>query len=148
MIDYLQKGQTINWEYHFSNLRQFKEAFKSKRRGKLRVGVLLLKDNAPVHTAQVAVAEAERRGFKRLPHAPYSPDLAPSDFNLFSKLKSHLSGAVLKVTMTSYVLLKGILRLRLQTSSEKGSQSLNIGGQSALKFRGTMVKTNIETIYL
>ena len=87
-----KKGQTINGEYYASNLRQLKEAIKSKRRGKLRAGVLLLQDNAPVHTAQVAVAEAERCGFELLPHAPYSPDLAPSDFYLFPKLKSHLRG--------------------------------------------------------
>ena len=66
------------------------------------------------------------------PHAIYSPDLAPSDFYLFPKLKSRLRAAILRVTMTSYVLLKGLLGLRLQTSPEKGSQGLNIGGQSTL----------------
>ena len=28
-----------------------------------------------------------------LPHPPYSPDMAPSDFYLFPKLKSHLHGS-------------------------------------------------------
>jgi len=27
-----------------------------------------------------------------MPHPPYSPDLAPSDFRLFPKLKEHLKG--------------------------------------------------------
>jgi len=27
-----------------------------------------------------------------LPHPPYSPELAPSDFHLFPKLKEHLKG--------------------------------------------------------
>ncbi|UYV84691.1 hypothetical protein LAZ67_X003114 [Cordylochernes scorpioides] len=31
-------------------------------------------------------------GFELLPHAPYSPDLAPSDMNLFPHLKKSLSG--------------------------------------------------------
>ena len=31
-------------------------------------------------------------GFEILPHPPYSPDMAPSDFYLFPKLKSHLRG--------------------------------------------------------
>lgn len=92
MIDYLQKGQTITGEYYASELRQLKEAIKQKRPGKLRAGVLLLQDNAPVHTAQVAVAEAANCGFELLPHPPYSPDLAPSDFFLFPKLKSELRG--------------------------------------------------------
>ncbi|XP_030003909.1 histone-lysine N-methyltransferase SETMAR-like [Sphaeramia orbicularis] len=82
MVDYLQKGQTINGEFYASELRKLKKEIKAKRRGKLRAGVLLLQDNAPVHTAQVAVAEAHNCGFELLPHPPYSPDLAPSDFYL------------------------------------------------------------------
>jgi transposase len=31
-------------------------------------------------------------GWKILPHPPYSPDLEPSDFHLFSKMKKHLTG--------------------------------------------------------
>ena len=46
----------------------------------------------PIHTAPVAAAEAANCGFELLPHAPYSPDLAPSDFYLFPKLKTHLRG--------------------------------------------------------
>ena len=53
---------------------------------------MLLQVNAPVHTAQVAMAEAESCSFELLPQAPYSPDLAPSDFYLFLKLKSHICG--------------------------------------------------------
>ena len=31
-------------------------------------------------------------GFEILPHSQYSPDMAPSDFFLFPRLKSHLNG--------------------------------------------------------
>ena len=31
-------------------------------------------------------------GFEILPHPPYSPDMASSDFYLYSNLKSHLRG--------------------------------------------------------
>ena len=31
-------------------------------------------------------------GFKLIEHPPYSPDLAPSDFHLFPKLKTPISG--------------------------------------------------------
>ena len=76
MIDYLQKGQTIIVEYYASELRKWKEDIKEKRQGKLHAGVLLLQDNAPVHKAQVAVAEAVtvaeavNCGFQLLPHDP------------------------------------------------------------------------------
>ena len=56
-----------------------------KRKGKL-TRVLLLQDNAPAHTSQVAMAAATERIFKVLPHIPYSPDLIP--FRLPSVSKS------------------------------------------------------------
>ena len=54
--------------------------------------VLLLQDNAPAHMSQVAMAAAPDCIFKVLPHLPYSPDLAPSDFYMFPKLKTNLRG--------------------------------------------------------
>jgi histone-lysine N-methyltransferase SETMAR len=33
-----------------------------------------------------------KRGWTVLPHPPYSPDLAPSDFHLFSALKDTIHG--------------------------------------------------------
>ena len=92
MIDYLEKGQTINGEYYSNELRQLRENLKVKRRGKLSKGVLLLQDNAPVHNAAIAIAAASTCGFELLPHPPYSPDLAPSDFFLFPRLKDAITG--------------------------------------------------------
>ena len=37
-------------------------------------------------------AKLQELGFELLPHPPYSPDLAPSDFFLFSDLKRMLAG--------------------------------------------------------
>lgn len=92
LIDYLDKGETINGRYYANLLRQLREAIKSKRRGKLRKGVLLLQDNAPVHTSVIAMDAARDCAFEILPHPPYSPDMAPSDFYLFPNLKSNISG--------------------------------------------------------
>lgn len=92
MVDYLPKGQTITGNYYAEELRRLREAIKEKRRGKLTRGVLLLQDNAPAHTSQVAVTSASHCGFELLPHPPYSPDLAPSDYYLFPKLKLELKG--------------------------------------------------------
>jgi len=35
-------------------------------------------------------------GWALLPHPPYSPDLAPSDFHLFGRLKESLAGLKFK----------------------------------------------------
>ena len=61
-------------------------------RGKLTHGALLLQDNNPAHTSQVAMIVATECGFEILPNPPYSPDMAPSDLYLFPKLKFHLRG--------------------------------------------------------
>ena len=82
MANYLPKGSTVTGEYYATELRQLKEALKTKRRGKLLHGVLLLQDNAPAHTASIATSAATECGYELLQHSPYSPDLAPSDFYL------------------------------------------------------------------
>ena len=92
MVDYLQKGQTINGQYYASLLRQLRETIKLKRRGKLSKGVLFHQDNAPVHKSAIAMAAINDCGFELVEHPPYSPDLAPSDFHLFPQLKRVIAG--------------------------------------------------------
>ena len=77
MVDHLEEGHTINGAYYGEELRQLHQEIVKKRRGKLTQGVLLLQNDVPVHTTQVAVAAATKCSFKVLPHPQYSPDLAP-----------------------------------------------------------------------
>jgi histone-lysine N-methyltransferase SETMAR len=62
-------------------------AIKSKRRGLLIIGVLLQHDNPRLHNARSTVATIQDLSFECLPHPPYSPDLAPSDFHVLGPLK-------------------------------------------------------------
>jgi transposase len=52
----------------------------------LTYGVVLLYDNARPHTADHTRALLEHFNWELFDH-PYSPDLAPSDYNLFIYLK-------------------------------------------------------------
>ena len=54
--------------------------------------VLLHQDNARPHTAAATVKTVQQLGFELLQHPPYSPDLAPSDYHIFSPLKEALRG--------------------------------------------------------
>lgn len=54
--------------------------------------VLFHHDNAPVHTCLIAMAKINEFKFELLPNAPYSSDLAPSDYFLFPNLKKWLGG--------------------------------------------------------
>ena len=44
-------------------------------------------DNAPVHNSILVTDSLTKMGIKTVPHCPYSPDLAPCNFWLFSKLR-------------------------------------------------------------
>ena len=92
LINYLQKGQKINGTYYASLLTQLREKIKFKHRRKLTKGVLFHQGNTPVHKSVIAMAAIHDCGFKLIDHPPNSPDLAPSDFHLFPKLKTAISG--------------------------------------------------------
>lgn len=92
MVDYLATGGTVTGQYYATLIIQLRENIKAKRRGMLSKGVLLLQDNAPSHTSQVATAAIRDARLQLLQHPPYSPDLAPSDFYLFPRMKDHLRG--------------------------------------------------------
>ncbi|UYV75004.1 hypothetical protein LAZ67_12002070 [Cordylochernes scorpioides] len=57
-----------------------------------RKKIVYHQDNALSHRSLQAMATIYDSGFELLPNAPYSPDLAPFDFNLFPHLKKSLSG--------------------------------------------------------
>ena len=89
MVDYLEEARTINGAHFAEELRRLRQEIVKKRRGRLIRGVLLMQDNAPAHTFQAAMATATKCSFAVLPHSPYSPDLAPSDFYLFPNLQTN-----------------------------------------------------------
>lgn len=92
LIDYLPPKTTMTGQYYANLMAKLRNAIKEKRRGKLRNGVLLLHDNAPAHTSKLAKLAIRDSGFEEIDHPPYSPDMAPSDYYLFPKLKKHLRG--------------------------------------------------------
>lgn len=63
-----------------------------KCHGLLSSGVCLQHDNAQPHTAHYTVRQIQDIKLEVLLHPPYSPDLAPSNFDLFWPLKDTLHG--------------------------------------------------------
>uniref|UniRef100_A0A2S2QFV8 Mariner Mos1 transposase n=1 Tax=Sipha flava TaxID=143950 RepID=A0A2S2QFV8_9HEMI len=90
-IDYLEKGKRINSEYYMALLVRLKEEITKKRPHMKKKKVLFHQDNAPCPKSIVTIAKLHELGFKLLPHPPYSPDLAPSDYYLFAGLKKMLA---------------------------------------------------------
>ena len=56
--------------------------------------LFLLHDNAPSHNATIVKQFLVQRTVTVLDHPPYSSGLAPADYFLFRKLKSHLKGCI------------------------------------------------------
>jgi len=90
---YMEIGVTVTSVNYFNMLRnELRLAIRSKQRGRLTHGVLLLRDNARPHTAHLTINTIWQLNWEVLEHPAYSPDLAPSDFHLFGPLKNDLRG--------------------------------------------------------
>lgn len=89
----LSVGQTITAGLYSQQLERVHQALMHKEPALVnRKGVLLLHDNARPHVAREARDTIQRLGWETLPHPPYSPDLAPTDYHLFHSLDNHLRG--------------------------------------------------------
>ena len=82
-INYLEKGKTITGEYYSNLLTRLDEKIHEKKPG-------LQKKKIIFHHPPTKVFWQWH--YKLLEHPSYSPDLAPSDFNLFPKLNLLLAG--------------------------------------------------------
>jgi histone-lysine N-methyltransferase SETMAR len=87
----LERNLTVTAERHCQQLRRLEEAIQQKRPGR-RQGVILHRDNARPHTENMTKAAIQELDWENLPHPPYSPDLVPSDYHIFSSLSNNLRG--------------------------------------------------------
>uniref|UniRef100_A0A670Y7B2 Mos1 transposase HTH domain-containing protein n=1 Tax=Pseudonaja textilis TaxID=8673 RepID=A0A670Y7B2_PSETE len=90
LIDFLDHGATINSVRYCEMLQKLRKAIQNKRRGKLSSKILFLHDNARPHTANHTREVLNAFKWEIFPHPPYSPDLAPSDYHLFPRMKTWL----------------------------------------------------------
>ena len=85
---YQERGTTINSAWYSEMLiDKLKLAIRSKCRELLSKGVVLLHDNARPHTDAHTAETLRKLKFEVMAHPPYSPDLVPSHYHLFSPLK-------------------------------------------------------------
>ena len=91
-INYLEKDKTITEEYYSNLLTKLDEKMRSKNPGLQKKNFIFHQDNAPTHKSVLAMGKLRDLHYELLEHLPYFPDLAPSDFSLFQKLKLFLAG--------------------------------------------------------
>jgi transposase len=82
------RGTTLTSEVYCKTLKKLCRAIQKKRCGMLTYGVIHLCDNVHLYTAARTRALLEHFNWELFEHPPYSPDLDPSDYNLFTYLKN------------------------------------------------------------
>ena len=90
----LKPGETINEERYRALLIRLKRAMaeESPEYATRHKAIIFDHDNARPHVAIPVKNYLENSGCEVLPHPPYSPDLAPSDYHLFRSLQNALTG--------------------------------------------------------
>ena len=90
-FELLERGNTVNAALYCDQLRKMKENLVARfPQITPSSRVTLLHDNARPHVAKLTKQTAKELNVEFLPHPPYSPDLAPSDFHLFRSLEHTL----------------------------------------------------------
>ena len=91
--EFVPHDQTVNAAFYVKVLKRLRENVRRKRPDQWQNNTRLLHhDNAPAHAALLTRRFLTDNNMTVVPHPPYSPDLAPSDFFLFLKLKMKLMG--------------------------------------------------------
>jgi histone-lysine N-methyltransferase SETMAR len=89
----MPKGTTINSEACVATSTNLHARLRRVRPHKQMADILLQHDNLRPHVSLRTTKAINKFGWTVLSHPPYSPDLAPSDYHLFGKLKDSLRGS-------------------------------------------------------
>jgi hypothetical protein len=118
----------------------FRPAIRSKRRGRLTTIVILQHDNARPHTARATVATITDLHSDTLPHPPYSPDLARSDYHMFGPLKESRGGKKFRFDVEVHQAVQEWLHTRPQEFFSRGIRALPVHWRKCAERQGDYVE--------
>ena len=137
----MEKGVTVTSVNCCNMLRnELRSAIRSKRRGSLRQGILLLHDNARPHTARLTINTIRQLNWEILDHPAYIPDLAPSDFHLFGPLKNAVSGRRFAADDEVKEAVHDWLRSQPQTFFSNGIKKLTDRWAKCIEMKGDNIE--------
>ena len=113
-------GQTVNAAFYVAVLKRLQENVRRERPDQWRNSTWLLHhDNAPGYAALLTRWFLTNNSMNVVPHPPYSPNLAPSDFFLFPKLKMKLNLSAQSDEHCSSCCTLSLIRLYLDNIGSK-----------------------------
>jgi histone-lysine N-methyltransferase SETMAR len=91
--EFVPGGRAVNSELYIEQLERLHEALSVRYPDMADNNEFLLQqDNAPAHKSRATQQAIRELDFDVLPHPPYSPDLAPTDYHLFRSMAHFLKG--------------------------------------------------------
>jgi len=99
-----------------------------------------LHDNAPSHNATTVKQFLAQQKVTVIDHPTYSPDLAPADYFLFPKVKSHLKGRLFDSILDIQRAVTSTLNTNAKDNFYKGTQKLYNHANLCVQLQGIYVE--------
>jgi len=123
--EFVPEGETINAVYYKDVMERLLNRIRRVRPGMCESGKwFLLHDNALSHNATIVKQFLAQWKATVLNHTPYSPDLAPADYFLFPKVKSHLKRRLYDSILDIQTAVTSTLKTIAKDDFYKGIQKL------------------------
>ena len=116
------KGKAIDHKYYTENcLKPVVQEIRRQRKSSGTKGIKLLQDNARPHRHSDVINYLKKQGINIMPHASYSPDLAPCDYWLNDYIKRNLTDQPNEKSLTRAVskILKNIPKKEFKKTFDK-----------------------------
>jgi len=97
-------------------------------------------DNAPAHKSVLAMGKLRDLHYELLEHPPYSPDLVPSDFYLFPKLKIFLAGQCFSSNQEAIAAVEGYFADLTKNHYRDGIMALEHRWNKCISLKGDYVE--------
>jgi hypothetical protein len=92
LVKVLEKGRKFNAGYYIAEILEPLSQWRSIEAAGNEQKLLMYADNVRPHIAKLSTQYFNENRMKSAPHPPCSPDLTPSDFDLFGDVKRCLAG--------------------------------------------------------
>jgi len=139
-IDYLEKGKPITAEYYSNLLIRLDEKIREETIGLQKKKNIFHQDNEPAHKTVLAIRKLRDLKYEFLENPPYSPDLAPSDFYLFPKLKIFLTGQCFSSNQETTAAIQGYFEDLTKKHDRDGIIALEHGWNKCINLKGDYVE--------